>query len=398
MKKHLIILLLILPLYMVAQDKPKEEKKIVKLYGFFKGDMVYATNGVYSWGNVTNCSNLGAPQIVSDTENPALGFTAQHTRFGIKVSQGGDIKVGGKLELDFYGGGFDANIKPRIRQAYASVAKGGFEARFGQQWDIFSPNNASTNNTNGNMWYAGNRGFRRGQIQLIYKYKINDDLVPMLQVSVGEATKEGSGLGADNMAVSPMIQARLSAKIKEKFVIGASYVMANYNTDPLNDSTLVTFSTSGICVDWSLPLHKYFALKGEFNTGTNLNNANLFNIAGNHGWGVDSTISGDDKTIHLDKESMGMWLNVTSKIHDHFHVVIGYGMDINNTDDLGVGSVEGNTVIYGDLVFPIKNGFSVALEVQNITTTIGELNDNGVDVDFNDKSVLVINLSGKIVF
>ena len=54
---------------------------------------------------------------------------------------------------------------------YASVIHGGFEARMGQMWDIFSPNNANTNNTNGNMWYAGNRGFRRAQLYLGYKGK-----------------------------------------------------------------------------------------------------------------------------------------------------------------------------------------------------------------------------------
>ena len=131
----------------------------LKPYGFVKGDMVYATAGVKSFG----WTSLSSAQQATDYENPAIGFTAMHTRFGLKGVKGDDIKVGGRIELDFFGGSFDANIKPRIRLAYASVAKGNLELRFGQQWDLFSPVNASTNNTNGNMWYAGNRGFRRGQ-------------------------------------------------------------------------------------------------------------------------------------------------------------------------------------------------------------------------------------------
>ncbi|MFH1320021.1 MAG: hypothetical protein ABII90_05120, partial [Bacteroidota bacterium] len=248
-------------------------------------------------------------------------------------------------------------------------------------------------------------GFRRGQIQLIYKITSNEDFVPMIQVSVGEATKESSGfvkksttkpvVGADNMAGSPMIQGRVSAKMKKKYELGVFFVSASYDDDP--DTSAYTYGTSGFGVDFNLPLHKYFALKGEFNTGTNLNNANLFNVAGNHGWDVDTATGADN--VDIDKLCMGLWFNITSKIHDHFNLVIGYGMDMNQTDDLGVGAIESNSVFYADLIFPIKHGFSVALELQSISTTIGEVNvTDPTLVDFNAKSAMVINLAGKVTF
>lgn len=388
MKKIIIILFACLPLIILGQEKTKVE---VKPYGFLKGDMVYAAAGVYSWGNPANCY-LSAPQLASGIKDAALGFTAQHTRFGLKINKEGDVKVGGTLELDFYSGAFDANGNPRIRQAFAYASKGNFEARFGQQWDLFSPVNASTNNTNGNMWYAGNRGFRRAQIQLIYKLPF-ESVTPMIQLSAGEGTKEAAGLGWDNLSASPMLQGRLSAKIKDKYTVGVYFANASFAPprDPL--ATLFNkdydkFTASGFGADISLNIHKYFSLTGEVNIGTNLNNANLFNIAGNWGYAADTT-GGIWKVTYTDKKSMGLWFNATSKITDHFHLVVGYGMDQNQTDNLAVGAVESNTVIYGNLIFPIQNGFSIALEAQNITTAIKGVGDN---------TAMVIMLAGKIAF
>ncbi|OFX62094.1 MAG: hypothetical protein A2046_16795 [Bacteroidetes bacterium GWA2_30_7] len=381
MKKYFILFIVLLPGLVYAQEKPAtlapEKPKWYdegKIYGFFQGNMIYVTNSVYSWGNPTN-NYLSSPQLaINDSVgHPALGFTAQHSRFGYDIIKGDKVKVGGKLEIDFYGGSHFANVKPRIRLGYASLSKGGFEIRFGQQWDLFSPHFATTNNTNGNLWYAGNMGFRRTQLQLIYKIA-NDKIAPMIQVSAGEATSEETGLGADNLSVMPMLQGRLSAKIIKKFDIGFYFMNASFRPNP--DTTSKDFSASGFGCDISLPFHNYFELKGEFNTGTNLNNANLFTIAGNGAKDADKT-------------NMGIWFNVTSKLHKHFQLVIGYGIDNNTTKDLVKGKIESNTVIYGDLIFPISDGYSLALEVQNINTKIKDGKNN---------IATVINLAGKINF
>jgi hypothetical protein len=341
----------------------------LKPYGFIKGDMVYATKGVLSFGG----SSLASSQIASGVDYSAIGFTAMHTRFGFKGTTGDAIKVGGMFELDFFGGGFDANIKPRIRLAYASMATGNLELRFGQQWDLYSPINASTNNTNGNMWYAGNRGFRRAQIQVHYKLG-TDGLSPLLQLSVGEGAKEVSALGADNLSGIPMIQGRFSAKLMEKNEIGVYFVYAKHDPDPENDDD--EYNTSGFGVDFNFPFSPQFALKGEFNMGTNLSNCDLFNIAGSG--------SKDD-----DRKVMGVWLNALSKPSSKVNFVAGFGMDKNQTDNLAAGAQEQNTVVYGDIIFPFDHGFSIALEVQSISTKIKDGDTN---------SALVFNISGKIGF
>jgi hypothetical protein len=341
----------------------------LKHYGFLKGDMVYTSKSVTSF----NAENLAAPQVASGGDNPALGFTAQHSRFGLKGSVGDAIKVGGTLELDFYWGGFDANARPRIRLAYASMTKGNMELRFGQQWDLFSPNNATTNNTNGNMWYAGNLGFRRAQIQFHYKMPM-DNLTPLLQFSIGEAAKEESGLGSDNKAAFPMLQGRLSNKFMNKHTIGVYFVYAKFDPNPdLDDDE---YNTSGFGLDFDLPFSPMLALKGEINSGTNLNNANLFSIAG----------SG---SANVERKNIGFWLNAISKPSSTVNLVLGYGMDNNKTDNLAAGAIESNSAIYADIIFPFGNGFSIAVELENISTKI-----KGGDTN----SSLVFDVAGILSF
>ena len=229
-KGFLLLVLLIVCLFAATAFAGGPE---LKPYGFVKGDLIYVSGGVYSWGNPDN-NYISSPQLASGIENAALGYTAQHTRLGLKGTTGEDYKVGGRIELDFYVGRHDANGNPRMRLAYVSVAKDDWEIRFGQQWDIYSPQNAATNNTNGNMWYAGNMGFRRGQIQFIFKVQ-EDGLSPMLQLSVGEASKEAAKadsllgfLGKDNLSKFPMVQGRASAKLMEKHTVGAYFAYAKY--------------------------------------------------------------------------------------------------------------------------------------------------------------------------
>ena len=373
-----------------TDGKEKNQKLELKPYGFIKGDMVYATDEVKSF---TSAGSLAAPQQATGVEQSAVGFTAQHTRVGLKASVGEQIKVGGVVEIDFFTGTFISNATPRLRLGYASVAKGGFEARMGQQWDLFSANNPTTNNTNGNMWYAGNRGFRRAQLQLSYAYA-NDMVSPMVQFSLGETTPNGAFPGEDNLSGMPMIQARLSGKIMKKYVIGAAFVNGKYVAEVGTDNEF-TYSTSGICVDFNLPVHKYFALTGEFSTGTNLTNATIFNVAPAYSYTINPAT---DELTENDKKSMGYWVNATSNITDWFGVVIGYGSDMNKSDAFGVGNIEKNTVLYGDLIFPIKHNFSVAFEYMNINTSVVDAVNAGEISTTKENTASVINLSVKVNF
>ena len=353
----------------------------LKPYGFVKGDASFTSAGVLSFTS----PGILAPQFATGVDTAMLGFTGQHTRLGFKGSTGDDIKVGGVIELDFFTNVMEANLRPRLRLGYVWMTTGNFELRIGQQWDLFSPNNPMTNNTNGNMWYGGNMGARRGQVQLSYKMPM-EDVTPALQIALCEGAQDP--MLFDNMSLLPMLQGRVSATFMKKYSIGAYFVNTTFAPKP--DSSDFNYSSSGFGLDFSLPLHDLFNLHGEFNTGTNLFNSNMFTIAGA---GMKD----------LDKKNPALWLNVHSKVTDMVNVVVGFGMDKNNTDEMYIkaGDVLNNTVIYGDVIFPFKGGFSLTLEALSITTEYkdGVVNIGGVPNRGDAKrSSLVLSLGGKLVF
>jgi hypothetical protein len=96
---------------------------------------------------------------------------------------------------------------------------------------------------------------------------------------------------------------------------------------------------------------------------------------------------------------MGFWLNATSNVTDWMTVVLGYGMDKNNSDEFSIGAVEQNSVIYGDFIFPVKHGFSLTLEIQNLATKMVDgVNVNNEITSSKDNKATVIALSGKVNF
>ncbi len=350
-------------------------------YGFVKGDAIYATSGVLSFGK----ADIAAPQLATGVDTASVGFTGQHTRLGLKGSVGDDIKVGGLIEMDFFTNAMESNVRPRMRLGYAWMTTGNFELRIGQQWDLFSPNNPTTNNTNGNMWYGGNLGFRRGQLQLAYSMPL-ESITPKLQLALCEGAADP--MMEDNVSGMPMLQGRLSVTFMKNYVIGAYF--ANTTFSPKPDSSDLDYSATGFGVDFTLPFDDMLTLSGEFSTGTNLINTNLFTIAGR----------GNKDVEH---KTTAMWINAMSKLSDAVHVVVGFGMDQNNTDEesLKPGDVIGNTVIYGDLIFSIHGGFSLALEVLSINTEYQDgivFYGSGGSAGDEKRSALVFNLSGKVTF
>jgi hypothetical protein len=350
-------------------------------YGFVKGEATYVSSGVLSFSK----ADIAAPQLATGVDTSSLGYTAQHTRLGLKGSVGDDIKVGGLIEMDFFTNAMESNVRPRMRLGYAWMSTGNFEIRLGQQWDLFSPNNPATNQTNANMWFGGNLGFRRGQIQLAYAMPM-EDFTPKLQLALCEGAADP--MIWDNWSGIPMLQGRLSATFMKKFVVGAYF--ANTTFSPIPDSSDLNYSTSGFGVDFTLPLDEKFTLWGEFSTGTNLLNSNLFSIAG----------MGNKE---VERKSTAFWINAQSKLSDMLHIVAGLGMDQNNTDEkfLGSGDVISNMVVYGNLTFPFPGGFALIFEVMNITTEYKDgivRYSGGRSAGEEKRSALVLNLSGRVTF
>jgi len=346
-----------------ACDKPK-----LRPYGFIKGDMYFATDGVHSWGQPQPTAASSATGV----DSQSTAFSAAHSRFGLKgKTDVDDIEIGGRLELDFFStqSNTNANANPRMRLAYAwcePVPE--LEIRVGQQWDLFSPLNPTTNNTNANLWYNGNYGFRRPQFQVRYWMdfgKVTQDI----QASIGEGAKESVGIGADNRALVPMIQGRVGAEFVKTVDLGVSGLYTAFGAK--RDHT-----AKGVSVDLAVTPHKLLSIKGEFGYGVNLNDANVFTIAG------EQTRAGNEETV-------GFWVNAIGKPAEYLHLVAGFAdeMVISTVED---AEKESNLTAYGDIIFPIGKVFSLALEYQYLLTSV-----KGED---DPRSANVLDLAGKVVF
>jgi hypothetical protein len=359
MKKYLVFALAGCVAAVSFADKPKLEP-----YGFLKGDMIYGSNEVAVFGDTTVVS----PAIPTGGGQTFLAFTAQHSRVGLKGTAEVDkVTIGGKAEIDFFSNKNDANTKPRLRLAYGWCKVAGLEIAAGQQWDLFSPLNPTTNNTNANMWYTGNYGFRRPQFRIGYTLPL-EAVKPAIQVVVAEGAKDAVDVGEDNKAMIPQFQGRLSVGFLEKMAVGVAGLYGTYgaNKEPV---------TWGFGADVNLPIHKLIALKGEFGMGANMNNANIFNIGG----------SG---SAAADVENLGFWFNAISKPVDFFNIVIGLGREQVTSTVVG-DALESNLAFYTTLIFPIGQFFSLSLEFEQLVAT---------EADGDTRDASIVDLAGKIVF
>ena len=351
------------------------EKPVFAPYGFVKGDFYYTSGGVYSGGVMTK----GRPALTAacqatGSDTSAIGFTAQHSRVGLRGSgTAGSVGVGGQMEMDFFVIAANSNARPRLRLAYAWCAPlRGFEVRIGQQWDAVGPLNPTTANTNANMWYTGNYGARRPCFEV--QYSLSRAVVrPMVQASIGEAAREdesSSLIGADNLSRVPMMQVRIAAQIVQKFEVGAGGLYAAHGSDR-------SLTTRGMIFDASLPIHKLLGVKGELGVGSNLNNVNL------------STVGGDGSDSAGDVRTVGFWGEATSMPLSFLTVVIGAGSEIVRSH-VAMGAISSNTAGYGDLVFTIGGHFSVVVEYELLRTRVAGRSDPNL--------AHVIDIAGKVAF
>ena len=130
-------------------------------------------------------------------------------------------------------------------------------------------------------------------------------------------------------------------------------------------------------MDLDLPVNKYIAVKGEYGSGTNLGNAGFLGI------GSARSLAGSDV------ESNGFWVNAVSKPLPYFNAALGYGQD-KITSALAANAVESNSAVYGDLIFPIGQFFTLTLEYEYLSTALKGVTD--------PKTASVIDLAGQVNF
>jgi hypothetical protein len=151
-----------------SEDRsPVVSRVPIRLTGFLKGDMLWNNSRLDS----TSAPRLAAPGGMGSDDQ--FTGTVQHSRIAAIL---GPVPVenstiGGTVEMDLFNlsDSGDANYNNnqlRVRQLFMNIDHGDWTVLAGQTWDLISPLNPTTLNTNGNYWFGGNGGFRRPQLQV----------------------------------------------------------------------------------------------------------------------------------------------------------------------------------------------------------------------------------------
>jgi len=341
----------------IAGQKPSFN---LDYYGYVKLDAAYDQN-LTSHGNFTMWVQ---PQGEEDDEQ--FNMTHKQTRFGLQINGDGyeNAMVGGRFEVDFYGGTDAGENKATIllRHAYLSFQLGDVKFVAGQTSDMISPLNPSTINYSV-LWGIGNTGYRRPQISMYYTPQvgentqltlgtgffrtIGDDLTPTFSLALGE-DKDGADDGTD--AGIPTIQGLLEVKHQfgsEGYVrVGGSGLWGQLKAET-NMNRSDDYEAWGGCGHLEVKFNNQFGFSGEGYVGNNM---------GSYFGGIlnSSTIEG--------VESVGGWGYLWVKPASYVKLSAGGGMDAPKEEDLTAGQRSKNTAFFGNAQFTILPNVVLAFE------------------------------------
>jgi len=326
--------------------KQKTESPVVssfkfKPYGYIKLDAVYDDSRT-NYGNYI----LYVPTESTIKNDNEFSMTARQTRFGVDITApaANDWTAQGKVEIDFYGDGstvHENKAEIMLRHAFISLNKGNFSLIAGQTSDLFSPLNPSAlNYTVG--WSAGNIGYRRPQIQMIYNATVNEKN----RVITGLSLARTSGLTNEDVdndkqndgeeSGAPTVEARIALATKSFTEKESTFgISGHYGKEEVNwvggKQDLKSWSVN---FDFDIPISGKFSIKGEAFKGVNLDDY------------FGGILQGVNTVSHDIIKTTGGWAQAGYKLTDKWQYNAGFGLD--NPSDRDLNTVDQNKA---------KNGF-----------------------------------------
>ncbi len=351
----------------IAGDQPGVD---VKWYGYVKLDGSF-DQSLTSHGNFV----MWVKPQTDGQNDEQFNMTANQTRLGCVLQGNGynEVKVGGKIEFDLYGGVSGATVAQNkallmLRHAYFTIQSGNTKLLAGQTWDLISPLNPPTLNYPV-LWGCGNLGYRRAQISLWQTVPAGDhttvtmaggvfrtigsDLTPTFSLAAGEAA---DGLDDGTDAGIPSFQGRFD--VNHQFPAGGN-VRAGFSglwgqlkaeTNLGNSETYKSWTAVG---HFQVSLPSGFGFAGEAFTGANLASYLGGILNGNTVEGVATT---------------GAWGSAWVKPSPKVKLAAGYGFDDPKDEDLGAGARSHNSCVFGNVAYTIVPMAIVGFELSNWQT------------------------------
>ncbi len=318
-------------------------------YGYVKFDAIYET-GNSSHGNAAFWA------VDPGASNGLFHATANQTRLGLNVSAGklGDFTLGGKVEVDFYGGGAENKAFNYMRHAYLEIKNDRWTFIAGQYWDIINPLNPFTLNYPV-LWSSGNIGYRRPQLSFQHNLQAGKILLTMqggiFRTIAGDLDRDGLDDGV--AAGLPTLQGRLAARIP---LADQAFLQLGLSGHSGKSSGLKDYSSNSLNLDLILSFSGKLTLLGEF-----FNGKNMLPFFGAVNQGVNQTL---EKEI----SASGFYLNLQAGLAPGLKMSAGYGQDQPRVQDLSAGMRVKNSTVFANLVYNLGKQVSAGFEIYHIST------------------------------
>jgi len=345
----------------------------IQPYGYFKFDMSYDDSAVR--GDDGDYVIWVEPENKTTRADDAVSFTARQSRFGMKIFAPdiGDVKVMGRLEIDFYNPEFNTENKstPQMRHAYAQLTGQDWSFLFGQTSDLISPLFPNTlMYTVG--WFGGNVGYRSPQLRFAKWWDCPDDQRLKVQMALSRQIRQNAdgGIIDDGQDASgPTGLARVSYSLPCAGKRMEAGVSGHWGTEEIdwnyqgNDDEVHTWSVNA---DLVVPLCDVLEFKGEFFLAENFDA-----YFGGIGQGVNTT-------THDEIETVGGWLQLGYKPNKKWAFHAGSGLDNPRDGDLAPGARSSNCFVFGNANYNFTKYLSTGVEVSYWNTSYRD-GDRGDD-------------------
>lgn len=336
----------------------QEESGSWRLDGIVKLDM--------SWDEALVDSGNFARWVLSPAvaeEHHHFNLTARQTRIGLGLPERSTerLRLTGRVEVDFYGGGAENKNLLQLRHAYALLSIGDrWSILAGQSSDVISPLVPSTLNYTV-AWWVGNIGYRRPQLRATWHPSggaAGFSLTTAVARSIGDdftATEPGDA-GSDSG--TPSLQARLGYAAHSavgKRALGLWGHRGQETIHGMPGEPTRRFDSWSVGVDLDLALTGATRLALEAWRG-----ANLDDYLGGVGQGLD-VVRG------LEVESRGGWLAVERR-GERWRLALGGGVDDPDDATLPAGARLRNQALWVSAVRRLPLGLEAGVELSRWTT------------------------------
>ena len=336
------------------------------LYGYVKLDSAWDTGRAIPGNYVKWISRV--PLESGETEH---NVTINETRVGIVAGNkdDDDLRVSGRFEIDFYGGGADDSPEPRMRQGYVRLEwpRSRVDFLVGQTGDVISPLFPRTLNYPV-AWWAGNIGFRRLQVRVgkaieagvAYDFRITG----AISRDIRSDRSVFGAINSDAVSAQPALQMHLGWVKKNRLAgplsigISGHYSEEEFEIDP--DGTTANFDSWSANLDAEIPISKRVKVKGELFKGENLSQY------------LGGIVQGVNLAKMTEIGSQGGWISLDLLGFHKIAYHLGASTERVDLADVEVGARTRNSSMFANGIWTVHRHVDLGLELSYWRTAYKE--------------------------